>query len=186
MGIDGAKRALLKISTGSLLDEKRSLVYAVVFGIWAEVYLYCVLHDLYLVRISAEHFTKYHPPLWGLENATAVAMGWAFRASVGPGLVLGLAAVFLGRAGSRPKMPLGKMLKMVAILIVITELIGLATGAYAWITGKTLYPQIVYPELTRPLVTTQTIQLTCYLVGALSGLGFLIWVVKWRARQDKA
>lgn len=28
-----------------LLDEKREVSYAVVFGIWAEVFLNCVLHD---------------------------------------------------------------------------------------------------------------------------------------------
>jgi hypothetical protein len=40
-----------------LLDERRAVTYAIVFGIWAEVFLYCVLHDQYLIRIAPEHFT---------------------------------------------------------------------------------------------------------------------------------
>ena len=169
--------------TGSLLNERRSVVYTVVCGIWAEVFLYCVLHDQYLIRIAPEHFTVYHAPLWGITNLSLLAFAWAFKASIGPGLLLGLAAVFVGRAGRWPKMPVGRMLKVVAGLIVATEIFGLATGAYAWSTGRMLYPAIIYPEETRPLMTTQTIQLTCYLVGALAGGGFLVWVGWWRRRQ---
>ena len=37
-----------------LLQEKRSVTYAIVFGIWAEVFLYCVLHDQYRLRSAAQ------------------------------------------------------------------------------------------------------------------------------------
>lgn len=170
--------------TGSMLKERRSVVYAITFGIWLEVFLYCVLHDQYLIRIAPEHFTVYHAPLWGIENTelTLLAFAWAFKASIGPGLLLGLAAVFVGRAGTRPKMPVKRMLKVVAGMIVITELAGLAAGAYAWNTGEMIFPEIIYPEETRPLITTQTIQLVCYLVGGLSSGGFLVWVGWWRRR----
>ena len=174
----------MKWLVGSMLDEKRPVVYALVFGIWAEVFFYCVLHDQYLIRIAPEHFTVYHAPLWGITNLSLLALAWAFKASIGPGLLLGLASVFVGRAGSWPKMPVGKMLKVVAGLIVVTELAGLASGAYAWQTGEMLFPEIIYPEETRPLITTQTIQLTCYLVGALTSGGFLVWVGWWRKREQ--
>lgn len=173
----------MKWLTGSMLNERRSVVYTITFGIWLEVFLYCVLHDQYLIRIAPEHFTVYHTPLWGIENLTLLAFAWAFKASIGPGLVLGMAAVFVGRAGSWPKMPVRRMLKIVAGLIVVTELAGLAAGAYAWKTGEMIFPEIIYPEETRPLITTQTIQLMCYLVGALTSGGFLVWVVWWRRRQ---
>jgi len=125
----------MKWLTGSMLDEKRSVVYTLVFGIWAEVFFYCVLHDQYLIRIAPEHFTVYHAPLWGITDLTTLAFAWAFKASIGPGLLLGLAAVFVGRAGSLPKMPVKRMLKVVAGSIVVAELAGLLAGAYAWKTG---------------------------------------------------
>lgn len=148
---------MMKWLMGSLLNERRSVVYTIVFGIWAQVFLYCVLHDQYLIRIAPEHFTVYHAPLWGITDLSLLAAAWAFKASIGPGLLLGLGAAFVGRAGTRPRMPVGKILKVNAGLIVVTELCGLASGAYAWMTGEMLYPEMIYPEETRPLITTQTI-----------------------------
>jgi len=91
--------------------------------------------------------------------------------------------VFVGRAGSLPKMPVKRMLKVVAGSIVVAELAGLLAGAYAWKTGEMIFPEIIYPEETRPLITTQTIQLACYVVGVLTSCGFLAWVGWWRRRQ---
>ncbi|RYD60270.1 MAG: hypothetical protein EOP83_19790 [Verrucomicrobiaceae bacterium] len=135
----------------NLLQEKRSVTYAIVFGIWAQVFLYCVLHDQYLIRISPEHFTVYHPPLWGITDLTLLAVAWAFRASIGPGLVLGLAALFLGRTGQRPKVAPGRVLKVVPWLLLATEVAGLAAGAWVWKTKQPLFPEIVYPDLTEPM-----------------------------------
>ncbi len=167
-----------------LLDEKRGVSYAIVFGIWAEVFLYCVLHDQYLIRIAPEHFTEWHPPLWGIEDLTLLALAWAFRASVGPGLILGLAALFLGRAGRRPKVAPGTMLKIVPWGILVTEGTGLLAGAWVWKTGLPLYPLEMYPDFSRPLLITQTIQLTCYAVGGLVGMIFLGWIVRQRRKRQ--
>lgn len=170
---------------GLLLNESRAVSYAIVFGIWAEVFLYCLLHDQYLVRISPEHFTVYHPPLWGIGNLSLLAAAWAFRASIGPGLVLGLAALFLGRAGSLPKVAPRRMLKIVPRLILVTELVGLAAGAVAWRTGRPVYPEAIYPESSVPILVSQTIQVTCYLAGGIAALGFLIWLVAHRRAEGK-
>lgn len=167
-----------------LLDEKRGVTYAIVFGIWAEVFLYCVLHDQYLIRIAPEHFTEWHPPLWGIENLTLLALAWAFRASIGPGLILGLAALFLGRAGRRTKVAPGTMLKIVPWGILVTEAAGLLAGAWVWKTSLPLYPLEMYPDFSRPLLITQTIQLTCYAVGGLVGVVFLGWVVRQRRKRQ--
>lgn len=156
--------------------------YSIIFGIWAEVFVYCVLHDQYLIRIAPEHFTVWHPPLWGIENLTLLALAWGFRASVGPGLVLGLAALFLGRAGSRPKVEPEAMLKVVPLGILVTEFAGLLAGAWVWKTGLPLYPTAFYPDSSKPLLITQTIQLTCYAAGGAAGLVFLGWIV-WRRRE---
>ena len=164
----------------TLLREKRSVSYAIVFGIWAQVFLYCVLHDQYLIRISPEHFTVYHPPLWGISDLTLLASAWAFRASVGPGLGLGLVALFFARAGGWPKVQPGRLLKVVPWLIGLTEIAGLLAGAWVWKTGRPLFPEIVYPEMTLPILISQSIQITCYGVGALVSLGFLGWILHQR------
>lgn len=166
----------------NLLREKRSVTYAIVFGIWAQVFLYCLLHDQYLIRISPEHFTVYHPPLWGITDLTLLAAAWAFRASIGPGLGLGLAALFLARAGRGPKVAPGQLLKIVPWLLLATEVAGLAAGAWAWKTQQPLFPEIVYPDLTLPMLISQSIQLACYGMAMLVSLGFLGWIVRQRRR----
>lgn len=173
---------LLSLPAAPLLREKRSVVYTIIFGIWAEVFLYCLLHDQYLVRIAPEHFTLYHDPLWGIENHSLLAAAWAFRASIGPGLVLGLAALFLARAGSRPKLAPGTLLKIVPCLILLTEACGLLAGWWAWSRERPLYPEAIYPDLSRPILFSQSNQLTCYAAGILASLFFLGWIVRRRAR----
>lgn len=164
----------------NLLQEKRSVTYTIVFGIWAEVFVYCLLHDQYLIRIAPEHFTEYHPPLWGIANLTLLATAWAFRASIGPGLVLGLLALFLARPGSWPKVSPGKLLQVVPVLIVVTEVAGLLAGAWVWKTEREIYPHSVYPDHSLPMRISQTIQLTCYGVGGMMSLLFLGWIVRKR------
>lgn len=171
---------LSKLTRAPLLNESRPVTYLIVFGIWAEVFLYCLLHDQYMVRVAPTHFTVYHEPLWGIENHSLLAAAWAFRASVGPGLVLGLAALFLGRAGSRPKIAPRTMLKIVPCLILLTEISGLSAGLWAWRNERPLYPDAVYPDGTLPILFSQTNQVTCYLVGGLVSAGFLAWIIKQR------
>jgi hypothetical protein len=179
-------KRLLKLTQAPLLHETRPITYAIVFGIWAEVFLYCLLHDQYLVRIAPTHFTLYHDPLWGIENHSLLAAAWAFRASVGPGLVLGMAALFLGRAGRRPKVAPGTMLKIVPCLILVTELAGLAAGAWAWRKERPLYPEAIYPDGTLPILISQSIQLTCYAAGGFVSAGFLVWLVWKRFSRPQA
>ena len=167
----------------NLLREKRSVTYAIVLGIWAEVFLYCLLHDQYLIRISPEHFTVHHDPLWGISDLTLLAAAWAFRASIGPGLGLGLAALFLARAGRGPKVAPGRLLKIVPWLLLGTEIAGLAAGAWVWKTRQPLFPENIYPDLTLPMLISQSIQLTCYGMALLVSLGFLGWIVRQRRRQ---
>ena len=174
-----------RLLSAPLLEESRPVTYSIVFGIWAEVFLYCLLHDQYLIRIAPEHFTEYHPPLWGIENLTLLAAAWAFRASIGPGLVLGLAALFIGRAGPRPKVAPAAMLKIVPGLILLTEAAGLAAGAVAWKTGQRVYPEAIYPESSLPILISQTIQVTCYLVGAVAAAGFLVWLAGRRRQANR-
>lgn len=165
----------------NLSGERRSVSYAVIFGVWLEVAIYCQLHNLYLAPLAPEHFTVYHEPLWGIENLRLLAAAWAFRASIGPGIPLGLAALFIGRAGKRPPVPVRRILLGVWPALVVTELCGLAAGAWSWTTGRPFFPEILYPDMRRELVTSQSIQLACYLAGAVAGMVYLGWL--WRQRR---
>ena len=167
---------------GNLAGESRAVSYGVIFGVWAEVFVFCLLHDQYLIRLAPEHFTVYHPPLWGIEDLTWLAVAWAFKASIGPGVPLGLLALFVGRTGRRPVVPVKSILLGVVPALVVIELCGLAAGAWSWFTGRALFPEMLYPEMTRALITSQSIQLACYLAGLVAGVVYLAWLGRKRRR----
>ena len=74
------------------------------------------------------------------------------------------------------------MLKIVPLGILVTEAAGLTAGAWVWKTGLPLFPLELYPDFSKPLLITQTIQLTCYAVGGVAGLLFLGWIVVRRRK----
>jgi hypothetical protein len=78
------------------------------------------------------------------------------------------------------------MLKVVPWLLLATEVAGLAVGAWVWKSKQPLFPEIVYPDLTEPMLISQSIQLTCYGVGLSVALGFLVWIVKERWKREES
>ena len=59
---------------------------------------------------------------------------------------------------------------------------GLLAGAVAWKTGRPVFPESIYPDLSPPMVISQSIQVTCYAASGLVSLLFLGWIVWRRAR----
>ncbi len=162
------------------LNEERSTSYRIILGIWAIVAAYAILHDQYIVQIAPEHFTEYHPAIWEIENPRILAAVHAFLASFSPGLLLGVACLFAARAGLLPKVSVRYVLVGVVYLVILTEIFSLMMGYYVHLTGQPLYPKWCYPDFSRPMLVTQTIQLSCYGVSALlSGL-FLLKVTYMR------
>lgn len=82
-----------------LLDERRSITYSIVFGIWGLTAIYAAIHDQYIVRIAPEHFTMYHKALWNIQTPELLALAYAFKASLAPGLILGVTCAFVARHG---------------------------------------------------------------------------------------
>ncbi len=177
------RRSLGSVRRFKLIDEKRPVSYAIVFGVWLEVFLWSILHDQYLIRIAPEHFTVHHPPLWNIDDLTLLATAWAFRGTIGPGLVLGVAALFAARSGPLPKLAPAELLKTLPVFILATEAAGLAAGFWSWTSGRPLYPAGWYPDASVSILVSQSIQLTCYLAGPLFCFFFLIAIVQKRRRM---
>jgi len=168
------------LRTALVHGERRGSFYGVVLGVWLIIALYAILHDQYLVRIAPEHFTVYHLNELEISNPRLLAAYLALKASVSPGLFLGLAAWLAGRAGSRPKLAPRQIFCAVGLVVVVTELLALLAGGWVHFARVPLYPRGLYPELTLPLMTTQTIQLTCYLAAFLCSAAMLVWMVRKR------
>ena len=172
-----------RLLTAPLFDERRGTSYQIVFGVWAMVAVYAVLHDQYVVRIAPEHFTVYHEPVWNLTDAGALAAAWAFKASFIPGFLLGFAALVVGRRGTRPRVAVSRLLLGTGVVILASELVSAGSGWWAHRTGDRIYPDRVYPEMTGPVMVTQTIQLTCYLASAGFSALWLMGIAAWRRRS---
>ncbi len=172
------------MNIAELYDEKRSVTYSTILGVWAMVALYAVLHDQYIARIAPEHFTEYHPQIWGIEDPYRLAAALAFCASFGPGLLLGTACLLAARVGSFPKQPIKSVFQGVLAVIAATEFLSASLGCWVYYTKRPLLPTWCYPDHSLPLLITQTIQISCYLLGALLSGALLVFIVSTRYRKS--
>ena len=174
---------MLKL-TAAFKTETRAYFYGTVFGIWGTITLYAMLHDQYIVTIAPEHFTLYHPDLLEIEHARVLATGWAFLASIGPGLALGVGMYITGRFGDRPKKSPQQLIYSVIGLVAIAEGCALFAMLATWLLKRGIYPDRFYPDHDLSLHCTQSAQLTVYLVG-FAGAGLLL-LHTWRSRPPAA
>lgn len=167
------------------LQEPRSVTYSIMVGVWAIVAVYAVLHDQYIVRIAPEHFTEYHPQIWGIKDPYWLAAALAFCASFGPGLLLGVACLLAARAGSFPKVSIRSILLGVVAVIAATEALSASLGYWVYRSQQPLYPVSWYPEDSVPLLVTQTIQISCYLSSAVFSWVLLVGMAWGRYRKEQ-
>jgi hypothetical protein len=80
--------------------------------------LYGIVHDQVTVRICAEYFTVFHPPLLPIDfPATLAALAWGVVATWWAGAILGTALAIAARAGSRTKLSAKDVLPFIAGLL---------------------------------------------------------------------
>lgn len=152
---------------------------------WLIIAVYAVLHDQYIVRLAPEHFTIYHAPLLGIEHPETLAAVYAFGASFSPGLLLGFACAFVARSGSWPRLSAKFILIGVTTVVIATELVSGFSGYFVYKRGSGIYPDSWYPTQALSLLTTQTIQITCYFTAALLSAVLLgiMFITRYRNQQ---
>lgn len=138
------------------------------------------MHDQYLIRIHAEHFTVWHYRIPFTTNHTLLAILYALGASITPGLVLGTILFVAGRLFSPPKKSLRTIFAGVVLVALAVEICALMAGFLAWRQKKGIFPEILYPDDTAGLAITQSIQITAYLSGMVFSLILITWI--WLSR----
>ncbi len=153
--------------------------------------VYGVLHDQVTARVCVEYFTVGHPPVFGTEDPTLLALGWGVIATWWMGLVLGIALALAARLGNRPKRNVSTLLRPVAILMGITALCALIAGLVGWILGTNGLIILLGPvssqlphEKHAAFIADLWAHLASYLVGAVGGIVVIIQV--WRSRRARA
>ena len=98
--------------------------------------LYGICQDQITARICVEYFTVGHPPiLGGITDPTLLAFSWGIIATWWVGLILGIPAAFLARAGARPKLGWRNLRWPIAILFVVVGIMAAVAGLGGYVTG---------------------------------------------------
>ena len=162
----------------NIKKEFRKLIelLSIIIVVWFVVTIYAMLHNQYIVRIAPEHFTIYHCGLeWLSSNDNILALGYAFLAAISPGLFFGF---FLGiscRFGGLPKVSIKSAVLITIMVIVIAEIVSIISGLYVYFKREPLYPLSWCGDCGLPVLITNTIQMTCYIMSILgAGLAVLI------------
>jgi hypothetical protein len=170
----------VRLSNSSVAGESWLTFAKVVLGSWMMVWIFAAIHNQYLIRIAPEHFTVYHFKIPFVRDYTLLGITWAFMASSSPGIVLGMCLYVAGRVFDRPKLSVKQLLLSTIWVWIAVEVCSIALGVVARVTGKPVFPDDLYPTFERGLLTTQTVQLTAYLTGAIFSIILIIWT--WHRR----
>jgi hypothetical protein len=118
------------------LEERTMEAFKIVLLSIAAAVLYGVLHDQITARVCVEYFTIGHPPIFATEDPTLLALGWGVIATWWVGLFLGLPLALAARAGSRPRLSAGQLLRPLLILLGCVGLTALCAGVAGYWIGQ--------------------------------------------------
>jgi hypothetical protein len=155
-----------------------SMLAAVTYGI-------CL--DQVTARVCVEYFTVGHPPIFGTEDPTLLALGWGMIATWWVGLVLGVGLAIAARASSRPKRAVRELIRPVIVLMVATGLCALIAGIVGWVLALNGIVHLVGP-LARDLPADKHVPFLAdlwahsasYIAGAVGAIVVMVRV--WRSR----
>lgn len=159
-----------------LIDDPRKTTYTIVFGVSSVIVLWALIHDLILVQIAPEHFTEYHEPLGQIQSPIVIATLYALGASIGPGVLMGIATAYLGRRGPQKKLAPRSLIQGTIFVALATEIATAASGMIVFLRGEVFYPRDWFPDMTGPIQISQTVQITAYLAMSVFSSIFLIGV----------
>jgi hypothetical protein len=103
----------------------------------ATAILYGIVHDQITVRICAEYFTVFHPPLVPADfPASVVALAWGVVATWWVGAILGIVLALASRAGSRPGLTVGDLLPSIVWLLLVMAACSAVFGCAGFMLAK--------------------------------------------------
>lgn len=149
---------------------------------------YGVAHDQVTARICVEYFTVGHPPIFGTDDPTLLGIGWGIIATWWVGFLLGVPLALVARAGSRPKLSVGSLVRPVAWLLAAMAICAVAAGTMGWLLASSgtvfLVGSIAValpPDRHVPFLADLWAHSASYLMGFVGGIVVMVQV--WRSRS---
>lgn len=152
---------------------------------------YGIAHDQVTARVCIEYFTVGHPPVFGTDDPTILAIGWGIIATWWVGLLLGVPLAVVSRAGSRPKRSVHSLVRPVACLLFVMAICAFVAGITGWLlarSGAVFLVGTIDRELPAdrhlPFLADLWAHSASYLVGLIGGVVIMVHV--WHSRGRAA
>jgi hypothetical protein len=152
---------------------------------------YGIAHDQVTARICVEYFTVGHPPMFGTDDPTLLAIGWGIIATWWVGILLGVPLAVVARAGSWPKRSVQSLFRPLAYVLALMAVGALAADVVGWLLASSGAVFLVGPiarELPPdrhvPFLADLWAHSASYLVGLVGGI--IVMVQVWRSRREAA
>lgn len=159
----------------------------------ASAIIYGICHDQVTARVCVEYFTVGHAPIFHTESPTLLAFGWGTMATWWVGLILGVLAALISRAGSWPKLDAAHLIRPIACLLIVMAVASLLAGITGYRLAKAsglVLPEPFGPRIPKgrhPLFFADSLaHLAAYGVGLLGGLILCAGVLVQRYRIARA
>jgi hypothetical protein len=153
----------------------------------AAAVLYGIVHDQFTARICVEYFSVFHPPIFGTQSPTLLALGWGIVATWWVGAILGVLLAVAARAGSRPKLPVAALLSSIGKLLFLMAGSALLFGLAGYLLAQR--GMIAPPDWIASSLTPSTharFMADWWAHGASYAIGFVggvvLCVVQYRKR----
>ena len=150
--------------------------------------IYGILHDQITARLCVEYFTIGHPPIFGTDDPTVLAIVWGILATWWVGLLLGLPLALVARLGPRPRIDARSFIHPIAVLLVVMAACALLAGIIGRLLAGAGIVYLIGPLASRvpadkhvAFITDLWAHDASYLVGFLGGI--VIIVQTWRRRK---
>lgn len=154
--------------------------------------LYGILHDQITARICVEYFTIGHPPVFGTDDPTLLALGWGVIATWWVGLILGVPLALCSRVGSWPKFTAAGLIRPLVVMLIAIGLLALVAGIMGHAAASRGLVWLVEPLASEipadrhiPFLTDLWAHLASYIGGFFGGILLCVYILVRRARAGR-
>ena len=153
--------------------------------------LYGMVHDQVTARVCVEYFTIGHPPIFGTDSPTLLALGWGILATWWVGLILGVPLALFARLGRRPKRSAASLIRPILVLLGAMAAVAVLAAAVGYVLARAGAVVLREPLASRvpadqhvPFLTDLWAHNGSYLAGFVGGIVLIVHV--WRSRGRAA
>jgi hypothetical protein len=157
----------------------------------AAAIVYGICMDNVTARVCVEYFSIGHPHVIDSESPTDLAFVWGVLATWWAGLIVGVPLAFTARAGARPQLvagdlvrPLGFLLAAMALVTLVAGITGYWLASHGAIVLAHPLSDWIAPERHIRFLADGAAHLGAYASGFVGGI--ILWITTWRKRGNLA